>query len=95
MKWKGPNDGIVRSPPRYLNIGNTRVELFPVEYGNSVFRPSVLDVGDYIVDGVSFSVFEEPNPTGIQSSSSTNSRTSSNGSNGSPKFTPRKFHDSD
>ena len=60
VEWAKPNNQI--APPRYTTIGATTVELFPVGNGQSVFRASNLQVGNYVVDGVSFSVIRTPFP---------------------------------
>lgn len=60
VEWLKTNDRI--APPRYTTIGMTTVELFPVANGQSVFRASNLKVGNYVVDGVSFSVIRTPFP---------------------------------
>ena len=79
VKWNQRSSSVTGPPPRFLTIGNIRVDLFTVEHGNSVFRPSKLDVGDYNVDGVAFSVFDEGSPIAIQSDSSTHSNGSEKG----------------
>ena len=74
IKWKEALD----EPPRFINIGSTRVELFPVANGDCVFRIDSLQTGVYKIDGVSFCVYDPPLPQSLQ-----NDSTRSNSSEGS------------
>jgi hypothetical protein len=68
VEWCERNNYEATPPPRYMPIGARVVELFPVADGRCIFRASLLEVGNYLVDGVSFSAIR----TGIPRNNSRN-----------------------
>ena len=62
VEWSNNSNNNL-TPPKYLTIGTTTVELFTVGYNQCVFRAADVEVGTYVVDGVSLSVIRTPDPT--------------------------------